>query len=94
MQVSNITMPQGIIKKEYDEDLMKVSKEFEAIFVNQMVSTMRKTVAKGGLVPESNAEKIYQSMLDYEYSKKISDSGQIGLWKIVYDHLLHIKTLK
>ncbi len=94
MEISKINLMHSKDSSDYDENLAKVSKEFEAIFVNQMVSTMRKTIIKDGLIPENNAEKIYQSMLDYEYSKKISDSNQIGLWKIVYDHLLRMKSIK
>lgn len=70
------------------DPLMEVSKKFEAIFVNEMVSSMRKTVARGGLIPESHAEKVYQSMLDYEHSVKIAESGQLGLSNMIYEHLL------
>jgi flagellar protein FlgJ len=66
----------------------KVAKQFEGLFINQMVSAMRKTVAKGGLVPESNAERVYQSMLDNQYSEKMADTEQLGLSQMIYDHLL------
>ncbi len=71
-----------------NEKLMKISKQFESLFVNQLVGEMRKTVTHGGLVPESQGEKIYQSMLDYEYSQKIADTGQLGLSRLIYDSLL------
>lgn len=75
-------------KKEEHPEIREVSKQFEAVFVNQLVDAMRRTVVKGGLVPESQAERVYQSMLDSEYSQRISESDQIGLSKMVYDHLL------
>lgn len=75
-------------KKEEHPEVRKVAKQFEALFVNQMISAMRKTVVKGGLVPESNAERVYQSMLDSQYSEKMSDTEQLGLSQIIYDHLL------
>lgn len=75
-------------KQEEHPEVRKVSKQFEAIFVNQLVGAMRKTVTKGNLIPESNAERIYQSLLDAEYAQKISDTEQLGLANMVYDHLL------
>lgn len=71
-----------------DEAMRKVSRQFESLLVNQMVGEMRKTVGNGGLVPQSHAEKVYQGMLDYEYSRTLSDTDQIGLSKLIYDHLL------
>lgn len=78
---------------EQKEKLKAVSQQFEAIFVNQLVGEMRKTVNRSDLVPESQGEKVYQSMLDNEYSQKIADSDQLGLAKIVYEHLLRINSL-
>jgi flagellar protein FlgJ len=71
-----------------NEKLMKVAKGFENMFVQHLVGEMRKTVQRGDLVPESQAERIYRSMLDNEYSQKMSDTGQLGLSKLIYDHLL------
>lgn len=92
MKIDKTTAPPALNERPVSEEektgMKRVSKQFEAMFVNQMVNEMRKSVAKGGLVPESHAERVYQSMLDYEYSQKISDSEQIGLSKVIYDHLL------
>lgn len=71
-----------------EEQLRKVAQGFESVFVNQLVGAMRKTVVKGGLVPESNAERTYQAMLDQEYAQRVSQTGQLGIAQMVYDHLL------
>lgn len=75
------------VMSEQDKKLMEVSKQFEGIFVNQMVSAMRKTVAHEGVVPQSHAERVYQGMLDQEHAQKITDSGELGLANLVYQHL-------
>ncbi len=75
-------------KEEKHPEVRKVAKQFESLFVNQMISAMRKTVVKGGIVPESNAERVYQSMLDSQYSEKMADTEQLGLSQLIYDHLL------
>ncbi len=51
----------------------------EAIFVNQMIEEMRKSVPENEVVPRSYAEKVYQSMLDQEYAEILSGTGQFGI---------------
>jgi flagellar protein FlgJ len=92
MKIQNtVSIPMAVEKKERVEkpEVMKAAKQFEAIFVNQMVGAMRKTVTKGGMFPESNGERIYQSMLDSEYADKISETDQLGLSQMIYQHLLN-----
>lgn len=69
----------------------KVAQQFEAIFINQMVGAMRKTVTKNSFVPESHAEKVYQGMLDSEHSQRMAESGQFGLSQLIYEHLLRTR---
>lgn len=84
----NLIQPVEPKREEKHPEVRKAAKQFEALFVNQMVSAMRKTVVKGGLVPESNAERVYQSMLDSNYAEKMADTEQLGLSQMIYDHLL------
>ncbi|MFM8314971.1 MAG: rod-binding protein [Deltaproteobacteria bacterium] len=83
-----VSSQSGEPQKEKHPEIRQVAKQFEGLFINQMVSAMRKTVVKGGLVPESNAERIYQSMIDSHYSEKMADTEQLGLSQMIYDHLL------
>lgn len=70
-----------------DKALREVSRQFEAVFLNQLVSAMRKTVTKSEFLPESQGEKIYQAMLDEQYATKMAESGQIGLSNLIYSNL-------
>ncbi|MBI3293992.1 MAG: rod-binding protein [Deltaproteobacteria bacterium] len=70
------------------DKLWTVSRQFEAVFANQMISAMRNTVMKDGYVPESHAEKIYQSILDLEHAERIAATDQLGLAKIIHEQLL------
>lgn len=79
---------QNEVKPPENKELKKVAKQFEAVFVNQMIGAMRKTVMPGGLIPESNAERVFKGMLDSENAERIADSEQLGLSQIVYEHLL------
>ena len=68
--------------------LREVSRQFEAVFMNQMISAMRKTVGEGGILNKSNGESIFEGMLDEEWAKKMaSKTGPNSLSEILYKQL-------
>ena len=70
------------------EALRESAKQFEAVFVHQMISAMRKTVSESSLMPKSNGQKIFEGMLDEEWSKKlVNKSGPGSLSEILYRQL-------
>ena len=44
-----------------DAKLREVANDFEAIFIQQMLKTMRKTSFESDLLPKSEGEKVFQS---------------------------------
>lgn len=70
-----------------DEKLKEACQEFESVFLNMMLSTMRKTIPDGGLTEKSQATETFESMLDQEYSKSLSKSGGIGLADVLAKQL-------
>jgi flagellar protein FlgJ len=70
-----------------DKAIEKISAEFEAIMVQSMFKAMRKNVPEGGLFPKSNAEKIYEEMLDMELATQVSQKQSIGLAKQIYEQM-------
>ena len=70
------------------ESLRKASKEFESIFLYQMVTAMRNTVGEGSFIPKSNGQEIFEGMLDEEWSKKLAgQNGRAGLSELLYQQL-------
>ncbi len=68
--------------------LRQASRQFEAVFINQMISAMRKTVGDGGLIEKSNGQDIFEGMLDEEWSKKLANkAGPNSLSEILYRQL-------
>ena len=51
-----------------DVRLRKAAVDFEALLTQQMLKTMREAGFKSDLLPESNGEKIFRSMLDEQYA--------------------------
>lgn len=70
-----------------DGKLRELSKEFEAIFVNQMIKAMRSTIMKTGLISGGTGEEIFTEMLDMEYSRGITERSSLGLATKIYDQL-------
>jgi Rod binding domain-containing protein len=67
--------------------LYKVCLEFEAIFIKQMLNSMRKTVEKTGLLDGGMAEDIFEDMLYDEYAKKMATTANFGLAAMIYGQL-------
>jgi len=67
--------------------LYKVSQEFEAIFIKQMLNVMRKSVAKTGLLDGGMAEEFFEDMLYDEYAEKMAESGSFGIADMIYRQL-------
>ena len=59
--------------------LEKAASDFEAIFINQILKTMRESVMKTSLYGESKGEETFTSMLDQEYSSIMSSGKGMGL---------------
>jgi len=70
-----------------DAKLREAANEFEAIFIQQMMKSMRKTSLESDLLPKSEGEKIFRSMLDEQYAKLSANSGSLGLGQMIYQQL-------
>lgn len=66
----------------------KVAREFEAMFVAQMLKSMRETVGKDTLTGGGRAEETFRSLLDQEYAAEAARTGSIGLAQSIERQLL------
>ena len=66
----------------------KLSKDFESIFLEIVLKSMRDAVPKTELLGKSNGEDIFKSMLDGEYSKQIAEQKMSGIAKNIEEQLL------
>jgi peptidoglycan hydrolase FlgJ len=70
-----------------DSRFKSVCNDMEALFINHMLSEMRKTVSKSGLTDGGRAEEVYTSLMDAELAKELARRGALGLSKMVSDQL-------
>ena len=67
--------------------LREAANEFEAIFIQQMLKTMRKTSLESEFIKKSEGEKIFRSMLDEQYAIISAKSGSLGLGEMIFKQL-------
>ncbi len=70
-----------------DKKLKESCQEFEAMFIKQMLSAMKKTVNKSGLIKENMGEKIFDDMLNDEYAKSMASTSEFGIAEMMYKQL-------
>lgn len=73
-----------------DEEMKILSRQFESIFVHQLLKSMRSTVQKSGLL-ESHASEMFESMYDQELANIMSQKRSMGLADMVYKDLVRLE---
>ncbi|MFC1561264.1 rod-binding protein [Candidatus Latescibacterota bacterium] len=68
--------------------LRKAAEGFEAIFVRQMLKSMRSTLTSGGMFGSGSVGEIYSDMMDNAISEKIAERGDMGLADIIYKQMV------
>ena len=81
--------PSSFGNSNSEKSIEKVSRDFESIFLHKLLTSMRKTVPKSGLL-DSFATDMYRSMMDEEISKEMSKNKGMGLGEMIYNDLSNI----
>jgi len=86
-QLSDLASP-GTSKT--NKQLKSLSKQFESIFVHQLLKSMRSTIQKTGLF-DSHATNMYESLQDEEIAKLMTEQKGIGLADVIYRDLARLE---
>ena len=85
--VNEITLGQNVKIKSSNKklkELEKIANQFEAIFVNQILKQARQGKIAEGIL-NSNAEETFNSLIDQEYSKVLSNKSNFGIAEALVD---------
>jgi flagellar protein FlgJ len=63
--------------------LRHAAQEFEAVFVEHMLKTMRQSFPQAGLFPSGAGQKLYQDLADQELARAMSRGGGLGLGDVL-----------
>ncbi len=72
---------------EREKDIKEVARDFEAVFINYLLKTMRKGVIKSDIFGNVKGEEIYRSLMDERLSEEIAKAGGIGLAEMIIKEL-------
>jgi len=75
------------IREEATSEELEAAQGIESLMVDLLIQEMRKTVPENDIIPVSQGEKIFRSMLDSEYAKTISQSGTLGITDLVLEQM-------
>jgi flagellar protein FlgJ len=76
------------VANDRDEDLKKVSKQLEGVFVQQLFKAMRDTVPQGeGFVSGGAGEDIFTSLMDEHLAAETPTQWEGGLGEALYRQL-------
>lgn len=78
--------PRSVVEQK--EKLREAAKDFEAIFVRQLLKNMRSTLMDGGMFGDGTAGEIYSDMMENALAEKISETGSLGLGEQLYRRLV------
>ena len=84
--IRDIGMLAHMNKTDPAKALDKVCKEFETLFANQLLKTMKESMPEGFL-EESMADDIYKDMFYQESARSIGQSGALGIADILKRHI-------
>ncbi|PIE37191.1 MAG: flagellar assembly peptidoglycan hydrolase FlgJ [Gammaproteobacteria bacterium] len=83
---SGLNALQGQVKNTDQAELEKVAAQFESVFVQMMVKSMRDATIKSDFL-QSNGIDTYQQMFDQQISIDLSQSGGLGLAQILVEQM-------
>lgn len=67
--------------------LKKACADFESLFLNYMLKSMRSSVPKGSIIDQSEESKMLKSMFDEKLADEISSNGGLGLGETLFRQL-------
>lgn len=85
VDVQSIEKLRLLTKQEPDKALKQVAQQFEVLFMNMLLKSMREATPKDGML-DSEQTQFYTSMLDMQYAQSLSAKG-IGLADIMIKQL-------
>jgi murein DD-endopeptidase MepM/ murein hydrolase activator NlpD len=78
---------QGVSGAKQKAELKKVSEEFEAVFIGQLLKVMRETIEDSGLMEGGFGKSIYTELFDQEVSLSLARKGALGISNLLYQSL-------
>lgn len=71
-----------------DKDKLKAAcRDFESVFLNMMLQSMRATVPKSDFLGQNKGREMFESLLDQEVTKDMAKAGGVGLADMMFKQM-------
>ncbi len=80
--ISGLADLKRLASQDEADAIAPVAKQFESLFLQMMLKSMRDTVPEGGMFSGGDVG-FYQDMMDSQLSVTLSEGGGVGLAKII-----------
>lgn len=88
LPASSLSRVEHTVQRKTDE-LRKATQDFEAVFIAQLLSQMRKAMAPpSSLLGGGREEETFRDLMDQEIGKSVARRGGLGIGEAVYRQLL------
>lgn len=77
-----------------DAQMNAVAKDFESMFISQMMGAMFSDDTLGDMFGDQQTKEVYRGMMMEEYGKKITEVGGIGIASFVKKELLALQEVQ
>jgi Rod binding domain-containing protein len=84
-------VPQAKFAAPENPAMRKAAQEFEAVFINELLSHMDQGLSTDGPFSGGQAEGIYRGMFDEAVGKELAKRGGIGIADNVYREMLKMQ---
>jgi flagellar protein FlgJ len=84
--INNLTALKGAVKKDDPAALKAAAQQFEALFLQMMLKSMRDATPQDGMF-DSEQTRMYQSLLDQQLSQVMSTKDSLGLAAVIEKQL-------
>jgi Rod binding domain-containing protein len=84
-------LPQAKFAPPENPEMRKAAQEFEAVFINELLSHMDQGLSTDGPFSGGQAEGIYRGMFDEAVGKELAKRGGIGIAENVYREMLKMQ---
>jgi flagellar protein FlgJ len=86
--VNPLSEPKSTTSGIDNEKLKKACTEFEAVFTNQLLQFMRRTIPSSSPEVLGAGKDVYQSLFDQELSKSMAKRGGLKIGEMVYKQMM------
>lgn len=86
--MSNLAALKGAVKKDDPQALKSAAQQFEALFMQMVMKSMRDATPREGMF-DSEQTRMFESLLDQQMAQVVSAKSSTGLAALIEKQLLH-----